>query len=397
MNKFRIKSLALTVVAVAVLVACGGGGSGSVTPPPAVTLGGTTAVGFPIVGAVVKVTCAGGTALTSQPTNGVGDWQVTLTGQTFPCAAQVTGGTVNGATNTTAYHSVGLTSGILNITPLTDLIVANMAQSATPSSWFNALISSALAQIDTAKVTTSMNLVQTQLQLAQLGTTINPMTTSFTPAAGSVMDDTLTAFKTALTNASLSHANLLTQASAGASFMASTGFTTRMVTAYMGTTSGMAVTGSGSGASTNTTTGSATNGTPGFTRGNCSSLNFGANTYMRCMANAVANFSVTMTDATDHQTCTASYSNGTLTVVKGALTVITSINGDLMDSMTTFGSGTSETIATVTSFSMGGVTSSIIASTSSVGWNAAGVLKNIQGTVTTTTSTTAQQLSCTQP
>lgn len=395
--KFRINAIGLTVAAAVVLTACGGGGDSTTPAATPSTFGGTAAVGFPIVGAVVKVTCAGGNALTSQPTSSTGAWQVTLSGQTFPCAAQVTGGTINSVTNTTPYHSIALTTGILNVTPLTDLIVANMARSATLSTWFAALISSALAQIDAAAVTTATNLVQTQLNLAQLGTSVNPMTTPFTPAAGSVMDDTLTALRTALANASLTHANLLTQASAGSSFTAPTGFATRIGAAYMGTTSGTTAAGSGAVGTSNTTTGTATNGTPTIARANCSALNFGANNYTRCSANAIANFSVSMIDATDHQTCTASYSNGTLTVSKGQLSVASSINGDLVDSMTTFGSGAAEKIATLQSFTLGGnVASAISVSTSSLQWNAAGALKNIQGQ-SQVGSNAAQQLSCTQP
>lgn len=396
--KFRLKAIGLTVAVAVVLTACGGGGGGSTTTSATPsTLGGTAAVGFPIIGAVVHVTCASGSALISQPTSATGAWQVTLSGQTFPCAAEATGGTINNVVNTTAYHSIALNSGILNVTSLTDLVVANMVQSATLSSWFTALISSALAQIDAAKITTAMNLVQTQLSLVQLGTTIDPMTSSFTPAAGSVMDDTLTALRIALANASLTHASLLTDVSAGASFTAPTGFATRIVAAYMGTTSGTTAAGSGAVGTSNTTSGTATNGTPTIARANCSALNFGANNYMRCSANAVANFSVSMIDATDHQTCIASYSNGTLTVSKGQLSVASSINGDLVDSMTTFGSGATETISTLQSFTLGGnVASAISVSTSSLQWNAAGALKNIQGQ-SQVGSNAAQQLSCTQP
>jgi hypothetical protein len=49
---------------------------------------------------------------------------VSLTEPTFPCAVQLNGGTINNVANTTPLHSNALVSGTLNVTPLTDLIVA---------------------------------------------------------------------------------------------------------------------------------------------------------------------------------------------------------------------------------------------------------------------------------
>jgi len=352
--------------------------------------------GVPSVGAVVKVTCASGPALTSQPTSNVGAWQVTLSGHTFPCAAQVSGGTINRITNTTVYHSLGLSSGILNITPLTDLVVANAAQAATPSAWFTALNSGTLTQINATAVTNAVNLLIRILGLAQLGTSINPMTSSFTPAAGNVMDDTLTALSTSLTNAAIAYPTLLAQAGAGPAFTAPAGFSVRLGAAYVGTTSGKAAAGAGTGTSGTGTaaSGKAANGTPALAFGNCASKFF-ANLYMNCTAGAVANFSaVSMVDASDGQVCTASYSNGTLTVTKGALTISSLLNGGAVSMLETLGSGASETIGTMTGFSITGL--GVNVTTTSVKWNIAGVLKGINGQVTVPNGG-GQKLSCTQP
>ena len=101
------------------------------SPAASTTLSGTAAVGAPIVGAAVNVTCAAGAALSNIPaTSAIGAWSVTLSGQTLPCAVQVSGGTVNGAANTTTYQSIANAYGIVNVTPLTDLLVANLAGSA---------------------------------------------------------------------------------------------------------------------------------------------------------------------------------------------------------------------------------------------------------------------------
>ena len=390
--KFRTPAIALTVATVAVLTACGGGDSGPTTATAApATLSGTAAVGFPIVGAVVKVMCASGSTLASQPTSDAGAWQVNLAGQSFPCAAQVTGGTINKVLNTTPYHAIALTAGTMNITPLTDLIVANMALSATPSAWFASLTSAALAPVNSSTVNAALNLVASLLKLAQLGANINPTTSPFTPVAGNVMDDTLTALATA----SLTHTDLLALASAGSAFAVPTDLATTIVAAYLATTSGVGTSSNVAGTSNNLTTGQAANGTPALAPANCV-VKFGANAYTRCAANAVANFStVSMIDATDGKTCTASYLNGTLTLTKGALTVSTLLNSDIADNLTTFGSGTSETIATLSPFSLGVMTlAGIAASTATVQWSTSGVLKKIEGT---TTGNASQQFSCSQP
>jgi hypothetical protein len=183
---------------IVLLTACGGGGGDSPAAPAAApTLGGTAAVGYPIVGAVVKVTCAAGNPLTSQPTGSDGSWQVALSGQSFPCAVQVAGGKINNVANTTPYHSIALADGTINVTPLTDLVVANVVRSSLLSSWFDALNAAILRAINANTINTAVTVVKTQLNLVQLDSSINLMTTPFTPAAGNVMDDTLTALRAA--------------------------------------------------------------------------------------------------------------------------------------------------------------------------------------------------------
>ena len=119
-----------------ILVACGGG-SGSSTPSSS-TLSGVAAVGTPIANGTINIRCASGSALNTT-TSSSGGWQVTLSGQTLPCAVEVSGGTINGVANTMTYHSIATAIGTVNVTPLTDLMVANLAGTATPTTWFTGL------------------------------------------------------------------------------------------------------------------------------------------------------------------------------------------------------------------------------------------------------------------
>lgn len=222
-----------------IVVGCGGGGGDS--PAASTTLSGTAAVGAPIVGATVTVKCAAGTALSNIPsTSATGAWTVTLSGQTLPCAVSVSGGTVNGVANTTAYQSIANSLGTVNVTPLTSLLVANLAGTSTPDTWFTGLTPAQLSAITTTQVSTSLANLRTALNLTALNT-IDPITLPFNPASGVVMDDILTALGSAMvSNPALSYSNLLASAgaSAGATITPPAGLNTALVTALAGTTSG---------------------------------------------------------------------------------------------------------------------------------------------------------------
>ncbi|WP_296445058.1 hypothetical protein [Rhodoferax sp. UBA5149] len=238
------RGVLLGLLCVAALTGCGGGDNVTAGTPAASTLSGVAAVGFPIVGGAVNVTCAGGSALTS-PTSSTGAWQVTVSGQTLPCAVQVSGGTVNGAANSTKYHSIATSLGTVNITPLTDLLVANLSR-AIPSAWFASLNSAALTPINAAAVGAALTQLRTALALTQLSG-IDPITLAFTAASGNLIDDMLAALQTAMTNAGVSYATLLSAAT-GSTFTPPSGMSTAFASAFSGTTSGgTAGGGSGSG------------------------------------------------------------------------------------------------------------------------------------------------------
>ncbi|MBC7618629.1 MAG: IPT/TIG domain-containing protein [Candidatus Saccharibacteria bacterium] len=225
------------------LSACGGGGD-NYNPDNGVAgnLSGTAAVGSPIVGGTVKTVCAAGTAPANTTTSATGAWQVALSGQTFPCAVQVSEGSVNGSANTASYHSIALNLGTVNISPLTDLLVANLAASSTPSAWFTGLSTSVTPLATTTQSKVDAALVQLRNALGTLTplATTNPVTTAFTAAAGNSMDDMLAALRTALNIASVSYATLLTNASQS-TFTAPTGITQALTQAFAGTTTGGAV------------------------------------------------------------------------------------------------------------------------------------------------------------
>lgn len=238
----RIGMLLLAML-LTLLTACGGGGGAAVIPPTLPSLGGSAAIGNPIVGGTVDVTCASGAALTT--TTGMsGDWQLTLSGQTFPCAVRVTGGTINGVANTAAYHSIVTATGIVNITPLTDLMVANLVGNANLGAWFNGLAAApaTLSTINTAQLQAALTQLRTALSALTPLAGINPITTAFTPTPGNTIDDMLAALQAAIANTpGLTYSMLLGNAAAP-NFVPPVGFNTALTTAFATTTTGGAVT-----------------------------------------------------------------------------------------------------------------------------------------------------------
>ena len=213
------------------LVACGGG-SGSSTPSSS-TLSGVAAVGTPIANGTINIRCATGSALNTT-TNSSGGWQVTLSSQTLPCAVEVSGGTINGVANTMTYHSIATAIGNVNVTPLTDLMVANLAGTATPTTWFAGLgaTSTPLTVITQTQVDATLAKLRTALGGLQSLSTVNPITTSFTPTSGNVSDDMLTALDLATSSSGVTYATLLGNASAPSFTPPAASFNTALTQSY---------------------------------------------------------------------------------------------------------------------------------------------------------------------
>jgi hypothetical protein len=219
-----MRFMCLAAMSTALLSACGGSSS---TAP---TISGVAAVGVPIVNGLVKVSCAGGSAMTAT-TSSTGAWTVTTSGQTLPCAVQVSAGTVGGVVNTTPYHSIAISFGTVNITPLTDLAVAQMVGVA-PQAWF---AGPTFTEVNTTALGAALNTVSTSLGLSSTLGTVNPFTTAFLAQNGDKIDDILEAIKTTLSNQSKTYADLLAAAQAG-NYTAFSGFGTGFSTVYVNLT-----------------------------------------------------------------------------------------------------------------------------------------------------------------
>ncbi|HEY3308258.1 MAG TPA: hypothetical protein VGJ93_07360 [Desulfuromonadaceae bacterium] len=130
-----VKLGVLGAVTAMILVACGGGGSSST---PATTVSGVAAAGAPIIGSVTIKDSTTPTALTKTvPIAADGKYTVDVTGLKAPYMVRA-----DGYVGGNEYHlySAGTSAdvgGTINVTPLTDLIVANIAGSVAKSYFDN--------------------------------------------------------------------------------------------------------------------------------------------------------------------------------------------------------------------------------------------------------------------
>jgi hypothetical protein len=178
--------------------------------------------------------CAGGGPL-STTTDSSGAWQVTISGQTPPCAVEVSGGTINSIDNTQPYHSVATSFGTVNVTPLTDLMLANLAGTATPNNWFAGLTSGELALITSNLVSAALTNQCAALSALTPLCSTNPITTVFTPISGDSVYYMLLALQYAMFDSGAGYASLLSDASADYATL-DAGFATALTTAYTNTT-----------------------------------------------------------------------------------------------------------------------------------------------------------------
>lgn len=220
--------------------------------PTAAILSGTAATGAPIVGGVVTVDCASGDNLPAT-TDANGNWSVTISGQTAPCAVKVV------AAGGAEYFSFAPAfNSVVNVTPLTSLIVANLSGE-DPATWFGGLDPTRFAAFDsTAEIDAAVTAVTTALGLNTALGSNHPVRTAFTATTGNVIDDVLEAFQNAMASAGTNFATLLADAR-NATITPPAGFNSAFATAFSTFPSGGAG-GGGGGSGTSSLT--ASNTTP---------------------------------------------------------------------------------------------------------------------------------------
>lgn len=228
----------------AALSACGGGGGstgGGNASPPAIN--GVAATGAGIANATVTAKCASGSPL-SGTTDFSGSYTLVLNGRSLPCMVQVTGGTPP-----VTLHSFAQAAGRVNITPVTDLIVAK-ALGSDPAAAFTAFDATQGANVE-AGLAAAKTYVATELSAITGASIADPLTGAFT--VGDADDKVLDALGNALTASGKNIDDLRAQAQTGATLSTT-------VAPYLAAPAGLVAT-----ASSSTTIGLVWNAVPGAT------------------------------------------------------------------------------------------------------------------------------------
>lgn len=186
-----------------------------VVPAEQTTLSGVAATGAAIGGASVQLHCVDSSSPSTTSASD-GKWTLAIPTAALPCAVKVSGGTVAGVANTLSFYSLApVASGTAtsNLTPLTDLALADAVNSATGTAldaWFDG------SSIDTQlpQVASAINAAIGELRaaLSSAGYTLpegfDPFVAAIVAGAeGDVYDQLLEAYKQALEAAASNYAD----------------------------------------------------------------------------------------------------------------------------------------------------------------------------------------------
>ncbi len=236
----NIKKSFIIVATSIILSACGGGGDNSdekqkeldeFLAPDNIT--GIAAVGAPIVNGWVQAKCANGDTASST-TGQDGSWSLKVDGQAFPCVIQVRAGTINGQAMEDALHSIAQSEGYVNVTPVTDLIVAEILNQ-SPTVWFDSDGAGNIAGVATTEnVGAAIGIVNAAISTLPGNPTLpngyNTMTSRFTPQPGDPMDDALENYAASLTAAGMSRSDAATAIATGNTSLTRESHTLRVYT-----------------------------------------------------------------------------------------------------------------------------------------------------------------------
>jgi mono/diheme cytochrome c family protein len=176
----------LIAVAVVMLTACGGGGGGGSggTPTKGTLVTGVAATGLAIQGGSVTLSCASGST-TPVKTAADGSYSVDVSGVSLPCVAKVD---YTDATGNHRLHSLVRTAGNVNITPVTDMVVANLSSTGLASS----VTANDVQGYTDSQISIATRQVETLLQSKGVNTAnlpIDVIGTKFTATNGSTKGD----------------------------------------------------------------------------------------------------------------------------------------------------------------------------------------------------------------
>lgn len=187
MKQVRFYGIASGALLASLLVACGGGGGTAAVVPPATTINGIAAAGAPIVGVVTAKDSKGAT-FGPATIDATGAYALNVTGGVAPFILSATG-IVASTGNPASYHSIADSTslaGNINITPLTEMVVAQAAGQSPTTLYTNFAAATAptTAQVSTAQTAVNGSLANLFAKFGVSTTGLNLVTSTF--VAGTV-------------------------------------------------------------------------------------------------------------------------------------------------------------------------------------------------------------------
>ena len=196
MKHFKL-SVFTAVLATSLLYACGGGGSSGISAGTT-TVSGTAATGAAITAGTVTLKCVSGTS-TAATTGTDGSFAIDIGAVTLPCVGRVDYKDAAGAAQ--KLHTFITAAGTANITPITELLVANLTGGTAVDAFdkFDATKSKAItaAQL-TAAIAAIKAYFGTTLGLAVTDFPADPVGTKFLAKSGATAGDKTDALLDAL-------------------------------------------------------------------------------------------------------------------------------------------------------------------------------------------------------
>lgn len=218
LHRQQLAALASSIL----LAACGGGGgdnSSPAQPAASLKLTGVAATGRAIANAPVQVKCSSGSGTATTQANGA--YAIEIAGGSLPCVLAVT--PAGGGALHSAIDGSGAGDVTVNITPLTELVVARAASGA-PADLFATFAAAAQAKIGTAALDAAVISVAAALQGAVDLSGVNPIKDTLVAANGSTpgngLDQLLDTLQARLAAANLTLTELSTAVTSGGSALA---------------------------------------------------------------------------------------------------------------------------------------------------------------------------------
>lgn len=206
----------LTGAAAAALTACGGGGSSGTAAPVTLSVGGTAATGAAIAAGTVTLKCMSGTS-TAVTTGVDGSFTIDVGSVTLPCVGRVDYKDAAGVAQ--KLHTFIAAAGTANITPFTELIVANLT-SGTAVDAFDKFDATKVKAITTAQLTAAIAAIKAYFVTLGLAVTdfpADPIGTKFvaknSTTAGDKTDALLDALAAKLVSSNITLSNAVASVS----------------------------------------------------------------------------------------------------------------------------------------------------------------------------------------